>query len=72
MNAKPAIAALMLLGGLPGAADGFYARGSVSAVSANALHFLSGDNDRPSRCDGYVNPQYAALHGPGSRRRRGG
>ncbi len=63
MNAKLWIAALAVLFGCATAANGITLRASIGALAAPGPHFLSGDNDRPSRCDGFVNPQYALLPG---------
>ena len=45
------------------AADGFYLAGDVSLQLAPSLLLRGGDNDRASRCDEFVNPQFAALPG---------
>ena len=44
-------------------ADGFYLAGDVSLQLAPSLLLRGGDNDRASRCDEFVNPQFAALPG---------
>lgn len=38
-------------------------RGALSALAAPSLHLFSGDNDRASRCDGFINPDYASQPG---------
>ena len=42
---------------------GFYVRGALGVNIAHSLGLRAGDNDRASRCDEFVNPQYWALEG---------
>ncbi len=41
----------------------FYLTTGLGLQSAPALHLVSGDTDRPSRCDEFVNPAFAAIPG---------
>ena len=44
-------------------AEGFYLSGSLDLQLAPSLLLRAGDNDRASRCDEFVNPQFAQLAG---------
>ena len=44
-------------------ADGFYLSGDLGLQLAPSLLLRSGDNDRASRCDEFINPQFAQLEG---------
>lgn len=54
---------ILLCLGFPAGAAELYARGTVAAVAAPSMRLFSGDNDRASCCDGFVNPDYASLPG---------
>ena len=41
----------------------FYLTTGLGIETAPAAHLVSGDTDRPSRCDEFVNPEYASLPG---------
>lgn len=59
-----AAAAACLLGPAAGWADTrFYVSSGLGGHFAPAVHLVSGDTDRASRCDEFVNPAYAALPG---------
>ena len=45
------------------AAPGFYVSTGLGLNLAPGITLGTGDNDRPSRCDGFVNPSYALLRG---------
>ena len=45
------------------AADGFYLAGDAGLQLAPSVLLRAGDNDRASRCDEFVNPQFAQLEG---------
>ena len=45
------------------AAEGFYLGGDLNLQLAPSLQLRAGDNDRASRCDEFVNPQFALLQG---------
>ena len=55
------IAALACVG--PPARAAFYVGGEAALQGGSALALRSGDNDRPARCDEFVNPRYAELEG---------
>ena len=40
---------------------GFYLGASVGADRSPSMRLVSGDDDRATRCDEYVNPRYAEL-----------
>ena len=42
---------------------GFYLSGELGPHVARGIGLRSGDDDRPSRCDEFVNPRYAELDG---------
>ena len=49
---------------MPVAAEsGFYVYSGLGLNFAPGVTLSTGDNDRPSRCDGFVNPSYALLPG---------
>ena len=58
-----AFVAAALSAGAAGAESGFYVRMDLGAHAGPNVLLKVGDNDRPSRCDGFVNPEYAALPG---------
>ena len=58
-----ALVAATPLAGAAGAESGFYVRMDLGAHAGPDVLLQVGDNDRPSRCDGFVNPEYAALPG---------
>ena len=41
----------------------FYLTTGLGIEAAPAVHLVSGDTDRPSRCDEFVNPQYVTIPG---------
>lgn len=41
----------------------FYLTSGLGVQFASALHLVSGDTDRPSRCDEFINPAFAAIPG---------
>ena len=41
----------------------FYVAAGLGLHAAPGVHLVSGDTDRPSRCDEFVNPAFAALPG---------
>lgn len=61
--ALPAAATLAAAAAPAAAETGFYVRAEFGANAAPDATMQVGDNDRPSRCDGFVNPQYALLPG---------
>ena len=58
-----ALAAACTLGGAAVAHGGFYLGGELGANAGADRRLLSGDTDRASRCDEFVNPAYAELEG---------
>lgn len=56
-------AALLCLVLAPGAAAQLYVAGELGGAWAPALGLDSGDTDRASRCDEFINPRYAELPG---------
>ena len=69
LRVKPGVivaAASFAAAGLPGAAVAqgpWYLSGGIGLSRHAALSLDGGDNDRASRCDEFVNPQFAALPG---------
>ena len=61
--AAAAAAACLLLPAAGRADTRFYVSSGLGGHFAPGLHLVSGDTDRASRCDQFVNPAYAALPG---------
>ena len=57
------VAACLLLPAAGRADTRFYVSSGLGGHVALAMHLVSGDTDRASRCDQFVNPAYAALPG---------
>ncbi len=68
MSIQRTATVVLVLAAAPAAAPavaetGFYVRTDLGVNAAPGLQLATADNDRPSRCDGFVNPQYALLPG---------
>lgn len=53
----------LLVSGATVAATGLYVRVELGGNATPGMLLSTGDNDGPSRCDGFVNPQYASVPG---------
>ena len=58
-----AVAAAAVVACAARAASGFYLTTGLGIEAAPSVHLVSGDTDRPSRCDEFVNPEFAVIPG---------